>query len=64
MTFTCLLVVEEQPGTRWIKKMRMGKPSITEVELIEGRETIGKQTSWLVRLKGVDTLEKVKTLTC
>lgn len=48
----------ETPGTRWIKKMRMGKPSITEVELIEGRETIGKQTSWLVRLKGVDTLEK------
>jgi hypothetical protein len=37
----------------------MGKPSITQVELVEGREIIGKQSSWLVTLKGFDTPEKV-----
>jgi hypothetical protein len=37
----------------------MGKPSITQVELVEGREIMGKQSSWLVTLKGFDTPEKV-----
>lgn len=40
--------------------MAMGKPSFTQVELVEGREIIGKQSSWLVTLKGFDTPEKVK----
>ena len=39
----------------------MGKPSIRQVELLEGREIIGKQSSWLVTLKGFDTPEKVIT---
>lgn len=39
----------------------MGKPSIRQVELLEGREIMGKQSSWLVTLKGFDTPEKVIT---
>lgn len=54
------LVFGKQPGTRWIKRMAMGKPSITQVELVEGREIMGKQSSWLVTLKGIDTPEKVE----
>jgi len=52
-------VVAEQPGTRWVKRVAMGKPSISQVELVEGREIMGKQSSWLVTLKGFDTPEKV-----
>lgn len=58
----CWYVVGEQPGTRWIKKIAMGKPFITQVELVKGRETMGKQSSWLVTLKGFDTPEKVRHL--
>lgn len=52
----------EMPGTRWIKKIAMGKPFITQVELVKGRETMGKQSSWLVTLKGFDTPEKASEL--
>ena len=54
-----LVVVGVQPGTRWIKRIVMGKPSITQVELLEGREIMGKQSSWLVTLQGFDSPEKV-----
>lgn len=52
----------EKPGTRWIKRVTMGKPSISQVELVEGREIVGKQSSWLVTLKGFDTPEKASEL--
>ncbi|KAG0567627.1 hypothetical protein KC19_7G149500 [Ceratodon purpureus] len=52
----------ETPGTRWIKRILMGRPSITQVELVEGREIIGKQSSWLVTLEGFDTPEKASEL--
>lgn len=41
----------------------MGKPSLRRVELVEGRESFGKQSSWLITLKGFDTSEKVKPRT-
>ncbi len=50
-----------QPGVRYIRRIVMGKVSMLRVELLKGREIPGKQSSWLVTLKGFKTREEVIT---
>jgi hypothetical protein len=51
----------ETPGVRYIRRIVMGKVSMLRVELLKGREIPGKQSSWLVTLKGFKTREEVIT---
>ncbi|KAF7840404.1 Ribosome maturation factor rimM [Senna tora] len=50
-----------QPGKRWLKQMVSGEEMIQEVELEEGREHPG-QKSWILKLRGINTVEQAKML--
>ncbi|CAM6065061.1 unnamed protein product [Sphagnum tenellum] len=52
----------EMPGVRYIRRIVMGKVSMLRVELLKGREIPGKQSSWLVTLKGFETREEASEL--
>ncbi|KAH9550882.1 hypothetical protein CY35_10G095000 [Sphagnum magellanicum] len=52
----------ETPGVRYIRRIVMGKVSMLRVELLKGREIPGKQSSWLVTLKGFKTREEASEL--
>ncbi|KAL3700076.1 hypothetical protein R1sor_018098 [Riccia sorocarpa] len=52
----------QKPGKRWVRSKRMGKPVYQEVELLEGREVGGKRPSWLITLKGFNSVEKASDL--
>ncbi|KAI4372035.1 hypothetical protein MLD38_010322 [Melastoma candidum] len=50
-----------KPGRRWLRFRVLGKETVREVELVEGRGESG-QKSWILRFQGVDTVEKAKQL--
>lgn len=47
-----------QPGTRWLRQQVLGRETIQEVKLIDGREHPG-QNSWILTFEGIDTVEQV-----
>lgn len=50
-----------KPGRRWLKQNVSGGEMIQEVELEEGREHPG-QKIWILKFRGIDTVEKAKML--
>ncbi|KAJ0018906.1 hypothetical protein Pint_10081 [Pistacia integerrima] len=50
-----------QPGRRWLRQQVLGRETIQEVELIEGREHHGRK-SWILLFEGIDTVEQAKPL--
>ncbi|XP_028755798.1 uncharacterized protein LOC114715170 [Neltuma alba] len=50
-----------KPGRRWLKQNVSGGEMIQEVELEEGREHPG-QKSWILKFRGIDTVEQAKML--
>ncbi|XP_030462071.2 uncharacterized protein LOC115682068 [Syzygium oleosum] len=48
-------------GKRWLKQQVLGKETIQEVELVEGRGYPG-QKSWLLKFEGIDNVEQAKRL--
>ncbi|BFI24597.1 16S rRNA processing protein RimM [Marchantia polymorpha subsp. ruderalis] len=52
----------ETPGKRWVRSKAMGKHVYHEVELLQGREVGGKRPSWLIKLKGFNSIEKASDL--
>ncbi|CAJ1938428.1 unnamed protein product [Sphenostylis stenocarpa] len=49
------------PGRRWLKSKVLGGENIEEVELEEGREHPGLK-SWILKFRGIDTVEQAKML--
>ncbi|XP_041027992.1 uncharacterized protein LOC121267962 isoform X1 [Juglans microcarpa x Juglans regia] len=50
-----------EPGRRWLKQQVLGRETIQEVELVEGRGHPG-QKSWILRFSGIDTVDQAKQL--
>ncbi|XP_041027993.1 uncharacterized protein LOC121267962 isoform X2 [Juglans microcarpa x Juglans regia] len=46
-----------EPGRRWLKQQVLGRETIQEVELVEGRGHPG-QKSWILRFSGIDTVDQ------
>lgn len=49
------------PGTRWLRQQVLGRETIREVKLIDGREHPG-QKSWILTFEGIDTVEQARPL--
>ncbi|XP_057950319.1 uncharacterized protein LOC131145195 [Malania oleifera] len=50
-----------KPGRRWLRQRVLGRETIQEVELVEGRDNPG-QKNWIVRFTGIDTVDLAKQL--
>ncbi|GAV79576.1 RimM domain-containing protein/PRC domain-containing protein [Cephalotus follicularis] len=50
-----------KPGRRWVKQQVLGRETIQEVELVEGRAHPG-QKCWILRFGGIDTVDQAKEL--
>ncbi|GKU94273.1 hypothetical protein SLEP1_g7792 [Rubroshorea leprosula] len=48
-------------GRRWLRQQVSGTETIEEVELVEGREHPGRN-GWILRLRGVDTVDRARQL--
>ena len=48
-----------QAGRRWLRQQVLGKETIKEVELVEGREHPG-QKSWILSFSGIETVDQVR----
>ncbi|KAG5025252.1 hypothetical protein JHK86_021166 [Glycine max] len=49
------------PGRRWLKSKVLGRESVQEVELEEGREHPALK-SWILKFRGIDTVDQAKKL--
>ncbi|XP_019461440.1 PREDICTED: uncharacterized protein LOC109360777 [Lupinus angustifolius] len=50
------------PGTRWLRQNVLGEETIQEVELEQGRNHPA-HNSWILKFKGIDTVDQAKMLT-
>ncbi|XP_076939991.1 uncharacterized protein LOC143608998 [Bidens hawaiensis] len=50
-----------EPGRRWLKQQLLGRETIKEVELVEGRGHHG-QKSWIVKFNNIDKVEQAQQL--
>ncbi|XP_076960368.1 uncharacterized protein LOC143636738 [Bidens hawaiensis] len=50
-----------EPGRRWLKQQLLGRETIKEVELVEGRGNHG-QKSWIVKFNNIDKVEQAQQL--
>ncbi|KAA8519569.1 hypothetical protein F0562_013807 [Nyssa sinensis] len=51
-----------KPGRRWLRQQVLGRETIQEVELVEGRGGHTGQKSWIVRFSKVDTVDQAQQL--
>ncbi|KAF4357423.1 hypothetical protein G4B88_009742 [Cannabis sativa] len=51
-----------KPGRRWLKQQNSGREVIQEVELEEGRGGHPGQKSWILKFKGIDSVDQAKQL--
>ncbi|XP_059669282.1 uncharacterized protein LOC132314429 [Cornus florida] len=51
-----------KPGRRWLRQQFMGRSTIQEVELVEGRGGHPGQKSWIVRFREIDTVDQAQQL--
>lgn len=50
-----------EPGRRWLRQKLLGKETIQEVELVEGRGYPGKK-NWIVKFSNIDEVEQAQQL--
>ncbi|XWS18588.1 hypothetical protein CRYUN_Cryun32bG0057600 [Craigia yunnanensis] len=48
-------------GRRWLRQQVLGKETIKEVELVEGREHPGRK-SWILSFSGIETVDQARQL--
>ncbi|XP_062096873.1 uncharacterized protein LOC133802552 [Humulus lupulus] len=51
-----------KPGRRWLKQQNSGREVIQEVELEEGRGGHPGQKSWILKFRGIDSVDQAKQL--